>query len=131
MRLAGAVVGLVLCASALAGCGSSPREQVEAKVQQFAHATAHNEYATLCDQVLAPSLVARLTDAGVSCKQAMRIFTASVKNPTITVSRVTVKGETAFAAVVAGATGQPSSRETIRLVKTKHGWRLLSLASAR
>jgi len=34
---------------------------VQAKVEQFAHATASKDYATLCTQVLAPALVTRLT----------------------------------------------------------------------
>ncbi len=46
------------------GCGVSAHEQVQAKVQQFAHATASRDYTTLCHQVLAPALVERLTAAG-------------------------------------------------------------------
>ena len=97
-------------------------------MQQFAHATANRDYATLCNDVLAPELVAHLTAAGISCKQAMKIFTESVPNPTISVSKVTVNGSSASAAVLAKATGQPSSREAIRLIKTSDGWRLESLA---
>lgn len=118
-------------ALALAGCGASPSQQVQAKLQQFAHATADRDYATLCHDVLAPDLVTHLTAAGLSCKQAMRIFTQSVRNPTITVSKVTVNGSSASADVLAKATGQQSSRESIRLIKTSSGWRLESLASAR
>ncbi len=114
---------------ALGGCGASPREEVQAKVQQFAHATAAKDYATLCSQVLAPQLVTRLTDAGLSCPQAMKIFVSSVQNPTLSVSRVTVKGATASAVVLAGATGQPAALESIELTLTRRGWRLASLAS--
>lgn len=118
-------------ALALAGCGASPHQEVEAKVQQFAHATAARDYATLCDEVLAPSLVTHLTAAGLSCHQAMKLFVSSVANPTISVSRVSVDGDTASAVVLARASGQPSSREQIELVRTAHGWRLASLASPR
>jgi hypothetical protein len=128
MRLARGIV-LLGSAYALTGCGVSTREEVQAKVEQFAHATADKDYATLCTQVLAPALVTRLTDAGVSCQQAMKIFTSSVQNPTLTVSKVTVKGSTASAVVLAGATGQTPSLESIQLLLTKHGWRLASLAS--
>lgn len=132
MRFAGrGVVVLVGGALALAGCGVSESQQVQAKVQQFAHATATRDYTTLCHDVLAPDLVAHLTAAGLSCQQAMKIFTQSVRNPTISVSEVTVKGSSASAAVLAKATGQRSSRESIRLIKTSDGWRLESLASAR
>ena len=86
----GCAFALVGCALALAGCGTSPRQQVEAKVQQFAHATASKDYAALCDDVLAPALVAHLKAAGLSCRQAMKIFVSSVQNPTIRISRVSV-----------------------------------------
>jgi ketosteroid isomerase-like protein len=130
-RLGRGVIVLIGCALVLAGCGVSAKQQVEAKVQEFAHATANRDYATLCNEVLAPALVAHLTAAGISCKQAMKVFTQSVKNPTISVSKVTVNGSSASAVVLAKATGQPSSREAIQLIKTSKGWRLDSLASAR
>lgn len=130
MRPAHLILPLV-GACALAGCGASPRQEVEAKVQQFAKATAARDYAALCSQVLAPSLVSHLTAAGLTCQQAMRIFVSSVQNPTISVSRVTVNGLTASAVVIARANGQPPSREQIDLVHTGHGWRLASLASPR
>jgi hypothetical protein len=104
---------------------------VEAKLQQFAHATAAADTKTLCRDILAPDLVAHLTAAGLSCQQAMKIFVDSVSNPTLAVSKVTVNGNSASAVVLASATGQRSSRETVSLVKTKSGWRLASLASPR
>jgi hypothetical protein len=122
---------LIGCALVIAGCGASANQQVEAKVQQFAHATANRNYAMLCNQVLSQELVAHLTAAGVSCKQAMKLFTESVHNPTISISKVTVNGSSATAVVLAKASGQQSSRESIRLIKTSGGWRLDSLASAR
>jgi hypothetical protein len=117
-------------AYALVGCGgATPHDDVRAKVQQFATATAKRDVTTLCDQVLAPALVARLTAAGLTCQQAMRLFVSSVQNPTISVSRVTVRGSNASAVVLAGASGQKAALEKIELVQTKRGWRLASLAS--
>jgi hypothetical protein len=130
MRTAGVIVALA-SAWALAGCGASPRQEVEAKVQQFAHATAAKDYATLCDKVLAPSPVTHLVAAGLTCDRAMMVFVSSVHDPTIQISRVAVYGASASVEVLARATGQPSSRERIDLVKTPHGWRLASLASPR
>jgi hypothetical protein len=125
--------GIVLLGSALAlaGCGASAREEVQAKVEQFAHATAAGDYHTLCTQVLAPDLVAHLTAAGLSCDRAMKIFVQSVQNPTVSVSKVTVNGARASAIVLATATGQSASLESIQLIRTKHGWRLDSLAAPR
>jgi hypothetical protein len=123
-------IGVVLCgAYALAGCGTTARQEVQAKVQQYAQATAHHDYRALCDQVLAPSLVAHLTAAGISCDQAMLVFVESVHNPTLSVSKITVNGSRASAVVLAGATGQTPALETIDLVNTPHGWRLTSLSA--
>ena len=123
--------GIVLlgAAYALTGCGVSQRDQVQAKLQQFAHATASRNAAELCDQVLAPALVQRLQDADLTCAQAMKVFVQSVQNPTLSVSHITVKGRTATAVVLSGATGQQPSLETVTLIETKRGWRLSSLAS--
>jgi hypothetical protein len=128
MRAARAIV-LLGAAYVLVGCGASAKDQVQAKVEQFAHATASRDYATLCNQVLAPNLVQHLTDAGVSCQQAMKVFVQSVQNPSLSVSKVKVNGKTASAIVLASATGQKASVESIELIETKHGWRLESLAS--
>ena len=124
-------IALLCSAYVLAGCGASAHQQVEAKVQEFARATANRNYAALCNDVLAPALVAHLTAAGLSCEQAMRVFVSSVQNPSISVSKVTVHGSSASAVVLASATGQPAAIESIELIDTKHGWRLASLASPR
>lgn len=117
----------------LTGCGSSASaaDQVRAKVRQFATATDTRNVNMLCTQVLAPTLVSRLTAAGLTCPQAMRLFVASVSHPTINVSKVSVHGASASAVVLAGATGQTSALESIQLVRVKAGWRLASLASPR
>lgn len=127
----GHVIALLCSAYAIAGCGASASQQVQAKVQQFARATANQDYRALCDDVLAPELVDHLTAAGLSCVQAMRIFVSSVQNPTINISKVSVHGSTASAVVLASATGQKATVESIQLIDTKHGWRLASLASPR
>lgn len=130
MRQARAIA-LLGAAYALAGCGASASDQVQAKVQQFAHAVAARDAPSLCQQVLAPALVAHLTAAGLSCQQAMRTFVTSVQDPTLSVGKVRVTGRTASAVVQTGARGQPSSVEAVELIDTAHGWRLTSLASPR
>jgi hypothetical protein len=131
MRLARSRQGLagLALAGLLAGCGASAQQQVQAKLQQFAHATAQRDYKTLCTQVLAPSLVSRLQAAGVDCQRAMQVFAGSVSNPTISVSHVVVKGSHATAVVLASATGQTSSLQTLGLVQTSNGWRVAALGA--
>ena len=118
-------------AYALSGCGANAPDQVQAKLQQFAHAVASRDTGTLCSQVLAPDLVAHLNAAGLSCRQAMQTFVDSVTDPTLSVSKVHVKGASASAVVLARAKGQQSSLESVQLTDTRHGWRLTSLASPR
>jgi hypothetical protein len=122
-------VALLCSAYVVVGCGVSAKDEVQAKVEQFAHATAGKDVHTLCTQVLAPALVSRLTAAGITCDRAMKIFVDSVSNPTISVSKITVHGQQASAVVLAAATGQTATVQRIQLTQTRNGWRLASLAA--
>jgi hypothetical protein len=130
MRRARGLV-LLLASGALAGCGASSDQQVQAKLQQFARAVATHDAGTLCHQVLAPALVQRFSDAGLACEQAMQTYFQSVSDPTLSISKVKVNGSTASAVVLAGAHGQQSTLESVNLVSTSQGWRLASLATPR
>jgi hypothetical protein len=130
MRLARAIV-LLGSAYALAGCGASAGDEVQAKLQQFAHAVAGRDAATLCHEVLAPRLVAHLTAAGLTCDRAMETFFHSVADPTLAVSKVRVTGASASAVVLTGARGQTAALEAVELSDTKDGWRVTSLGSPR
>jgi hypothetical protein len=124
-------LALLGVAYALTGCGASSSDQVQAKLEQFAHAVATRDTGTLCSQVLAPDLVGHLNAAGITCQQAMKTFVESVTDPSLSVSKVHVKGASASAMVLARAKGQQSSLEAVQLTNTKKGWRLTSLASPR
>jgi hypothetical protein len=128
-----AAVGLVILGSAcaLSGCGASQRDEVQAKVQQFARATANRDYRTICEQVLAPALLEHLAGAGLPCQQAMQIFVSSVQDPTLSIGSISVKGHRASAIALTGARGQTTTLEAIGLVQTGHGWRVSSLGSPR
>jgi hypothetical protein len=128
MRPASGIV-IVALSCALAGCGASARDEVQAKVQQFAKATASGDYRALCEQVLAPSLLQRLSSAGLGCEAAMKIFVASVQDPTLSVARIRVTGKRASAVALTAARGQRAALETIELTDTKSGWRVVSLGS--
>jgi hypothetical protein len=120
---------LLGAAYALTGCGASGRDEVQAKVQQFAQAVAGRDPATLCRQILAPALVDHLTAAGITCQDAMKAFVDSVDDPTLSVTRIRVSGKAASAVVLTGARGQRASLESLELIDTPRGWRLASLAS--
>ena len=125
-----AVSALTLAALA-AGCGGQDETKlVRDKLSQLAAATARKDYQTLCDQVFAKGLIAKVKSVGLPCEVALETGLRDVLNPTLTVQTVTVHGGDASARVRSTATGQQPSTDTIALVKEKAGWRVSSLAGA-
>ncbi len=126
----GSAIASIACAACLlAGCGTSDRDQVRAKVDQFLKATARKDYATLCHQVLAPGLLAHLAAGGIQCEQAMQIALGAVKSPALSIGRVDVRGDKASVITLTTATGQQASLDAIELTKTGSGWRVESLGT--
>jgi hypothetical protein len=112
-----------------AGCGSSPTQQVRAKVQQFAVAVAHRDAKTICTEVFAPSLVKRFASAGLSCRRGLEIFFSGVQHPTLAVGSVAVHGSRASVMTLSGASGQIASLRPVVLLKTSGGWRIAALGA--
>jgi hypothetical protein len=132
LRAAGARICACACVCAavvLSGCGASAQGQVQSKVNQFLGAIAAHNYRTLCSEVLAPSLLARLKGGGITCEQAMRISLEDVHDPILSIGRITVNGSRAQAITLSGAEGQKGAFESIQLVDTGSGWRISSLAA--
>jgi hypothetical protein len=128
MRVLLAWAATAAAAIALAGCGASDVDQVNTTLGQFAHAVATRNAAPICDHVLAPGLVARIENVGLSCEYAIErfFFSCKVKDPTLTVGRVSVDNNRAKALVFAAARGQPGGIFELGLVKTSQGWRVAS-----
>ena len=125
--LAGAALGL-----ALAGCGTgepSDEEQVRTTLTSFSRATAAKDYQTICDRLLAPSLVDDLKQIGLPCEIALQQGLGDVREPRLLVGDVTVRGKRATADVRTSAEGQAPSKDTIELERTDAGWRIASLAT--
>jgi ketosteroid isomerase-like protein len=120
----------VAVAGALGGCGGqSQQDQVRAKVAQFVTAAAGRDYATICNRVLAPSLLTRLATGGISCPQAMQIGFGGVSRPALSIGKITVSGSRASVIALSTAQGQPASLDTVELTKTSQGWRIAALGS--
>lgn len=117
----------VVCAAVVAGCGTSDRDLVRSKVDQFIHAVADHDYRTLCTQVYAPSLLAHLTDYGIPCEKAMQIGLGGVTQPALAIGRIDVHGDTASVDTITTAKGQEASLDALELVKTPAGWRVSTL----
>lgn len=124
MMVAPAAVALLL-----GGCAASASDQIRAEVAQLAQATAHREYDTICDQILAPSLVTHLTSNGIQCAEAMRLGLGGVRSPVVSVGKVIIRGSRAWAITLSTARGQKAELVAIELSKTGKGWRITSLGS--
>jgi hypothetical protein len=125
------VTGIVLlvCALALAGCGQSTQDAIKAKVQQLAQAVDKRDYGTICQQVLAPSLVAHLTRNGIPCTAAMQVALGGTRQPQVSVGKVVIRGARAWAITLTAAQGQRATLTAIALRRTSDGWRITSLDS--
>jgi hypothetical protein len=102
---------------------------VRAEVQNLARAAGQRSYGTICQQILAPSLVAHLVKNGISCEQGMRLAFSGVKHPVVSVGKVIVRRSRAWAITLTSAQGQRATLVAIELEKTAQGWRITSLAS--
>lgn len=123
---------LAACALAVSGCGGDPKPAPETlvrdKVEELGRATAAKDYGALCERILAPQLVEQLTSIGLPCRVALQRGLGDVRQPRLQVGQVRVTGDTANAEIATSAAGQPPSRDTVQLVRTKDGWRVSALA---
>jgi hypothetical protein len=128
----GPAVAIALVA-ALAGCGKSPSEEsrVRDTLDRLTKATAQRDFQTLCDDILAASLVKQVETAGVPCRDALRAGLGGVRQPRLKVVRVRIRGDRATATVHTSATGQKASDDTVALAKEGSGWRVVSLTNTR
>jgi hypothetical protein len=120
-----------VAALALVGCGSGgpTDEQLVARaVTAFGRATAAKDYRTLCDRILAPSLIEQVTSIGLPCEKALERGLGGVRSPRLTIGAVIVDGDHATAEIRTAAANQAPSRDTLRLERVHGTWRVASLA---
>ena len=118
-----------LAAIALAGCGAGPsdQEKVRQTLDDFGKASAAKDYQALCDHILAPKLIDKLKQVGLPCEVALQQSLGNVKDPRITIGKITVKDGVAKAEVQTSASGQQPSKDTVELVPDGDSWRISSL----
>ena len=117
-------------AGGLAGCGKSDEDEVRDTLSRFETAAKDRDYKALCDDLLAQELVARLRTIGLPCPLALSRGLGATLQPSISVEKVKVNGDTALAQITTTAVGQQASNDTIRLVKQDGSWRIASLSGA-
>ena len=123
------LAALLALAGLLSACGGGPSDtdRVHAVVAAFGQATADKDYQRLCDRLLAPKLVGEVEQQGLPCEVALKQGLGGVKDPKLTIGRVTVNGESATADVRTSAAGEAPSRDTLKLTKIDGRWRIASL----
>ena len=113
-----------------AGCGggNSDEEQVRDTVTELARATEAKDYQALCDRILAPSLIDEVKRVGLPCEVALQQALGDVKEPRLTIGRITIDGERAKAEVRTSASGQKPSQDVVELQRVDEDWRISALA---
>jgi ketosteroid isomerase-like protein len=116
----------------VSGCGGGADQsaQVRATVVAYGKAVAAKDYATICNRLLAPNLLAPMASINLPCKTALARAFGSVKKPAMTVGKVKVAGQSALASVHTTAANQQPADTTFGLVKVAGSWRIASLAAA-
>jgi hypothetical protein len=125
------IIAAAVLTLAAAGCGGgkSAEDQVRAKLNDFAQATAAKDYRRLCHDVLAKQLVQKAEAAGLSCEVALKTGLNDVQKPKVQIQKVTVKGDSATAVVHTTAANQDASTDTLELARQGGDWRVSSVTS--
>jgi Putative lumazine-binding len=116
----------------IVGCGDAgptPEEQVRTTVSEFGQATAAKDYRTMCGRLLAPELVEDVQQVGLPCEAALKQGLERVREPRLTIGKVTINGDTATAEIRTSAAGEEPSRDTLKLVNVNGTWKISSLGS--
>jgi hypothetical protein len=126
-RIIAALSLLVLAAS---GCGGSDQAAaVRSTLTRFAQAAARQDYRTLCQQILAPSLIRNVERIGLPCEIALSRGLGSVRQPKLVVRSVKVNGDRATASVHTTAANQAPLDGTVELQRLGGRWHVSSLAA--
>jgi hypothetical protein len=127
-------VPMLLTAAVLAaGCGAdregpTDEQQVRAVVARFGIASRAKDYQTICDRLLAETLVRRVEAVGLPCESALQRGLADVRDPRLQIRQVSMSGARALVSVHSTAAGEPPSDDAIQLVRENDEWRIASLA---
>jgi hypothetical protein len=107
--------------------GPNSDKEVRATLDRYAQATRAKDYQTLCDDLLSREIVDRIRSAGLPCEVALRTGLQNRRNPQLKVLGVEISGDQALARTRTTAVGEPTSVDTIRMIRQAGGWRVASL----
>jgi hypothetical protein len=112
------------------GCSTGENEEprpakgepraIAATVDRLERAIAERDFATVCDDLFTPS--ARKRAGGKDCAGQLRSAGEAVREPTIELRGIDVRGERATVRVVTEAEGQARVTDELRLRKRNGRW---------
>jgi hypothetical protein len=112
------------------GCGGTDQAAaVRSTLARFGQAAARQDYHTLCQQILAPSLIRNVEQIGLPCEIALSRGLGAVRQPKLVVRSVKVNGDRATATVHTTAANQAPLDGTVALQRLSGHWRVSSLAA--
>ena len=126
----------LVAALAAAGCGqgnkdsatkfSGDQRAVAQAVEDLQTAGRKGDANKICEQLLAPSLVATIRRASGDCAKALDDALKDADSFDLTVEKVTVNGPRATA-VVKSETGSKDRVDSLQLVRDGRNWKIASL----
>jgi hypothetical protein len=99
---------------------SGPPAQIAATVDRLERAVAQRDYSSICDQLFTAR--ARKRAGGADCARQLDSATEDVKNPTIEVEAIDVKGDRATVQVRTHADGQARLTDELQLRRQGGRW---------
>jgi hypothetical protein len=132
---------LVAAALALSACGQSSKDSsgdfqgeekaVAQTVEDLQSAASKGDEDKICDEILAPDLVARIKSASKkTCADALKDSLRDADSFELQVKKVAIDGTTATATVESDAAGDEKTTTELTLTKGRDGWRISSLGTA-
>ena len=119
----------------LTGCGGGgdekpkpiegPAKEVAGVVERLERATARQDFATICEELLASST--RRQAGGDDCTRVLAERAGAVRRPRIVIEAIEVRGATAEVRVRTTARGQASVKDVIQLVREGGRYRIAAL----
>jgi hypothetical protein len=128
----------LLLAAAIAGCGQSQssagdfkgaEKDVADTIEQLQTSAQNRKPDDICSEVLARGLVERLKSSGTDCVDEMEKIIGDADDFELDVTKVTITGTTASAAVKARRGGRDDAVTNFALEREDKKWRLTDFGS--
>jgi hypothetical protein len=128
----------VAAALVCAGCGttgsssvgnfSGAKKAVAQTIEDLQSAGKNSNESKICNKLLAPALVRRITQAGSTCKKAIGDALDEADSFDLTVKAVTLVGPNkAIALVRSTGAGKQNRTDTLALIKVGPDWKIAAL----